>query len=520
MGMGIRSAANVFNISRNTVRKYFRRFQESGLTVGQLLSMSDNHLHELFVVGKEREREPSQRNIDLVALLPGYASRLSRKGVTKKQLYEEYRSGRTDYYQSTTFNLLLRQYMFKTRVIGHVEHHAGDQMYIDFAGNKLEVCDDSTGEVKSAEVFVAILPCSHYTYCEAVWSQRKEDLIAACENALHFFGGAPMAIVPDNLKSAVVRGSRNEPIINEEFASFAEHYGCAVYPARVRHPKDKALVENAVKLMYRSVYVEVEGKLFTSLAALNESILSSLEVFNGRKMAGRKNSRRELFMKMESDYLRPLPAVRYQMKERRSITVMKNGYITLFKHHYSLPKQYVGKRVEVVFDAEILEIYHGLKLVTTHHRDDTPYEYTQKSSHDLPGRKGSYEKDIDEVFARAGQIDNIILNYLKEVEQDKKYPPIVFRSCRGILSLEKKFGQERLVAACACASMMRRYGYNDVLDILEKGDDSNFMPGSDEMLSDESRILAEHKNIRGKEYYSRNNTNNLKQENHGHNGNK
>ncbi len=444
-----KETTNAFCLSRNTVRKYFRKFQETGLTVGQLLSMSDHHLYELFVAGKEREWEASQRHVELEALLPEYASHLSRKGMTRKQLYEEYRSTHSPCYQKTTFNRFLRRYMLKTRIIGHVEHHAGDQMYIDFAGSKLEVCDEVTGELKSAEVFVAVLPCSHYTYCEAVWSQRKEVLISACENA--------------------------------------------------------------VKLMYRSVYVDLEGRIFTSLAALNESILISLDEFNGKKMAGRKHSRRELFTQMEYDYLRPLPAVRYQMKERRSITVMRNGYITLFKHHYSLPKQYVGKRVDVVFDAEPLEIYHGLRLVTTHHRDDTPYGYTQKSSHNLPVRKGSCEKDINEVFARAGQIGNIMLNYLKEVEQDKKYPPIVFRSCRGILSLEKKFGQERLVAACACASMMRRYGYDDVLDILENGDDSNFMPGSEGMLGDETRTLAEHKNIRGKEYYSRNNTNNSKQ---------
>lgn len=106
-------------------------------------------------------------------------------------------------------------------------------MYIDFAGDRLEVTDEFTGSPRQAEVFVAILPCSHYTYCEAVWFQRKEDLISACENALHFFGSAPMAIVPDNLKAVVTRSDRNEPVINEEFEAFAEHYGCAVYPARV-----------------------------------------------------------------------------------------------------------------------------------------------------------------------------------------------------------------------------------------------------------------------------------------------
>ena len=262
--------------------------------------------------------------------------------------------------------------MLSTRVVGHVEHYAGDQMYIDFAGDRLEIVDEETGEIRKVEVFVAILPCSHYTYCEAVWSQRKEDLIRACENALHFYGGSPNAVVPDNLKSAVTRSDRNEPVINDEFAAFAEHYGCAVYPARVRHPKDKALVENAVKLMYRSVYTDIEGLMFHNLESLNDAIRKSLAAFNDKKMTGRKLSRRELFIQIEADYLRPLPSLRYQMKERKSITVMGNSYITLFKHHYSVPKEYVGKRMDVIYDADNVEIYHGLKLMTTLDRNDTP----------------------------------------------------------------------------------------------------------------------------------------------------
>ena len=159
-----------------------------------------------------------------------------------------------------------------THVVVHVKHYAGDQMYIDFAGDKLEVVDSESGECRNVEVFVAILPCSHYTYCEAVWSQSRQDLIRACENALHFYGGVPMEIVPDNLKAAVTRSDHNEPVINEEFTAFAEHYGCTVYPARVCHPKDKALVENAVKLLYRSVYADIEGLVFNSLESLNAAI--------------------------------------------------------------------------------------------------------------------------------------------------------------------------------------------------------------------------------------------------------
>ena len=200
-GMGIKGISSAFEISRNTVRRYVHMFQDSGLSMEQLMSMSEHHLQEMFG-SNERERKPSRRETELEALLPDYAARLKRKGVTVKSLYEEYEREHPDGYRHASFGKYLRQYMLGTRVVGHVEHYAGDQMYIDFAGDKLEVVDAETGEVRGVEVFVSILPCSHYTYCEAVWSQQKGDLIKACENALHFYGGAPLAIVPDNLKSS------------------------------------------------------------------------------------------------------------------------------------------------------------------------------------------------------------------------------------------------------------------------------------------------------------------------------
>ena len=217
---------------------------------------------------------------------------------------------------------------------------------------------------------------------------------------------------------------------------------------------------------------------------------------------------------MKKEYLKPLPGVRYQMKERKSMTVMRNSYVTLGKHHYSVPKEYIGKRVDIVYDADTLDIFHGLRLVTTHHRDDTPYGYTQKEAHNLPGRGGSYEKNLDEVFERAAQIDNIVLLYLREVASHKKYPPVAFRSCRGILNLEKNFGLDRLVAACACASQMRVYGYQDVVGILNRGDDSSFLPQADPD-SAEGSPLPHHKNIRGREYFSKSTTKSNK-----NNGNK
>lgn len=217
--MGIKETASTFHISRNTVRKYVRMFIASGKSTEQLITLSEEHLREFLGIKKTREREISQRRMELEDLIPEYASRLSRKGVTVRKLFNEYRGNHPDGLQETTFKLAIRQFQVHSKVVGHVEHYAADQMYIDFSGDKLEIVDEESGEIKKVEVFVAILPFSHYTYCEAVWSQKKEDLIKASQNAFEYFEGVTAAIVPDNLKAAVTQSDRNEPVINEEFAA-------------------------------------------------------------------------------------------------------------------------------------------------------------------------------------------------------------------------------------------------------------------------------------------------------------
>ena len=195
--------------------------------------------------------------------------------MTVKKLYEEYHAGHPDGYLHASFGMKLRQFMLQTNAIGHVEHRAGDRMYVDFAGDRLEIVDETTAEVRKVEVFVAILPCSHYTYCEAVWSQKKEDLIKACENAIRFYGG-PRVRHCAGQPEVGGHAQRPQRTGNQsDFEAFAEHYGCAVVPARVRHPRTRHWWKMQSKLMYRSVYVDLEGMVFHDLESLNVAILES-----------------------------------------------------------------------------------------------------------------------------------------------------------------------------------------------------------------------------------------------------
>src|SRR5690606_3126566 len=242
----------------------------------------------------------------------------------------------------------------------HLDHKAGDKVYIDFAGKKLQIVDTDSAELRDMEVFVAILGASQLTYVEAVAGQGKEDLIGACENALHYFGGVPSAIVPDNLKAAVTRSNRYEPTLNETFADFAEHYQTSVLPARAHRPRDKALVEGAVKIIYTRIYAPLRKNTYHSLEELNTAIWECLEHHNDGPLKGRNYSRRLQFEEVERETLGPLPVARYEFKKLHYATVMKNGHICLGadRHYYSVPYRFIGRKAKMLYSRHRVEVFY------------------------------------------------------------------------------------------------------------------------------------------------------------------
>ncbi len=211
----------------------------------------------------------------------------------------------------------------------HIQHKAGDKMYVDYAGKKLNLVDKETGEVKQVEFFVAILGSSQHTYAEATMSQGKQDFITSVENALHFYGGVPAAIVPDNLKSAVTKSNRYEPTLNETFYDFSEHYATTILPARAYKPRDKSLVEGAVKILYTRIYSIIQKNTYFDLKSLNKAIWKALKVHNNTNLSGRSYSRYQLFKEVEQKELSALPLHRYELKQQSFATVMQNGHVCL-----------------------------------------------------------------------------------------------------------------------------------------------------------------------------------------------
>jgi len=483
-------------VARNTVKKYIRQFNRKKLFYEDIIAISDHELEDMFTHHPE---VPSERHQQLHQLFPMIDKEMKKTGVTRTTLWGDYRRQYPSGYGLTQFCNYYNLWLRKTSPSMHIVHKAGDKMYVDFAGEKLPIVDTQTGEIKEVEFFVAILGASQLTYAEATQSQKKEDFISACENALHYFGGVPAAIVCDNLKSAVTKSSKYEPTLNETFADFAEHYQTSLLPARAYRPRDKALVEGAVKILYTRVHAALRHLNFFSLDELNNAVILELENHNKVLMKGRNYSRRAQFDELERHTLLALPEQRYEMKKQQQSTVMKNGHICLAadKHYYSVPYKYIGKKIKVIYSRTEVEVYYHYQCIASHTRIKSPYNYTTVQDHLASAHKFISDWTPEKFIARAEAIDTDVKLFIHYILDKKQHPEQAYKSCSGVLAFEAKIGRERLILACRRALDYGIYNYSIIKSILEKGLD-RFDTDSEE---EKQLSLPLHENIRGEEYY-------------------
>lgn len=492
----LQGIAKAVGSSRNTVKKYLRLIEVKQLSSEDLLQMDDMSLEALF---KDPDPQDEARYQTLTDLLPHYEQELTRTGVTRWILWGEYRRGHPNGYSYSQFCEHYRTYKMSRSSTLHLEQLPADKLFIDFTGKKLSLLDPATGELCEVEVYVAVLGYSQLTYVEAVPSQRKQDFIAATQNALHFFGGVPKVLVPDNLKSAVSKADKYEAQINEDFLDFANHYATSVLPARSYKPRDKAWVERAVNITYARIFAPLRNQVFYSLSALNKAIGDLLAVHNNKSFQQRPHSRRQLFEQQERHLLSPLPAERYELKTYKEVTVMKNGYVQLWedKHYYSVPYRYIGKRVKLIYSATKVSVYCEGERIAFHPRAVRHYGHTTQKEHLSSTNRFVAEWNPEKFINWSASIAPVVRDYITHILDKALYPELAYRSCVGILSQEKKVGRERLIKAIERASFYGLYNYTTVKKILQSGLD--LVAFGDEAT--EKATLPEHENIRGAAHY-------------------
>jgi transposase len=492
-GIGKKKIGNRLCMSKNTVKHYLDTFYKLKTTAEDLSKLSDYELDKLF--HPPHETLVNERVQQLYDYFPEMERQLRKRGVTVAMLYKKYKVDHPETYAESAFYHYYRLWKKRVNPSMHIEHKAGDKMYIDFAGATLPYVDIDTGEIKNAQVFVAILGWSQYAYVEAIPNQTIEEFIAACENALHFFDGVPLGIVPDNLKSAVFKASRYEPIVNENFKTFADHYGAAVLPTRSRKPKDKAHVENMVKIAYQNIYANIPERSILPLNELNEEIRRYLQILNNAQLTGKEYSRFDQW-KMEKTLLQPLQETRYEMRKIKQVTVMKNGhvYLTEDQHYYSVPFELIGKKLNLQYSRSVVDIYHKYQVVATHKRLRSPHNYSTIATHMPPQHRYVTEWSPTFFMDQAKAIDPSVEYYISQVLAKKQHPEQAYKSCQGILSFSKRVGQVRLIKACKRAHEIGYYNYKIIEDILK----NNLDRYEEEPVVEP---MPTHENIRGGNYY-------------------
>lgn len=499
-GRGTKYISQATGVARNTIKKYLRQYASLRVTMAELDNMSDAQLSKSFLV-KDETPKVNTRLSNLETLLPSLAQMLKKRGVTKFKVYEHYLQQYPDGYKSSAFLIRLNRYMNIGKASLKMEHKAGDKMFVDFTGQKLHLVDKESGEIQDVEVFVAILGCSQYTFVTAVATQQKEDFIAACEKALHFYGGAPQAIVPDNLKSAVTRANRYEALLNESFAAFAEHYHSFGFPTRTYKPKDKALVEGAVKIIYTTIFAKIDQEVYHHLDQINEAILLHLEPHNASLLTGLDYSRKQQFDELERHALQPLNPYPFELMSSQLSTVNKFGHVLLSvdKRYYSVPFKLIGKRLKIKYSGQKLEVYDGVDIVAVHVR----YKGKGQRYITLQDHLASHHKYLSEwspqyFMTIAEAIGEAVANYIAKILAREQYPEQSYRSCSGVLGFAKRagVGNQRLINACKRADSYGVYNYNIIDQILRsKADHIVF---DDEQ---EPSTMPSHENIRGQNYY-------------------
>ncbi len=498
-GLSNRKIATTLGIHRNTINTYIRLFKSCEYSIEELLQMETAALNQLFPA---HTTIVNPRYNELMLYFEKMNPEPKHQGFTFLYHYHEYAQQAKKPYGYTQFMEHYRRKYAKEKGSMKLEHEPGYELFVDFAGKKIPVIDRDTGEIIEAEVFVAILPSSQYTYVEACMSQKREDLLGCVANALSFFGGVPKAIVSDNLKAAVTRACKFEPDINRSLKDFERHYNCVINPTCGYSPQDKALVENAVNLVYQRLYYPSHKMTFFSLADLNREIKKQLSPYNDLLFQRKNASRKELFQSVERGHLKPLPTTPYELKDYRRSKVQKMGYVYFSpdKSYYSVPYRYIGKSTQIHYTRTVVEVYYNNERIASHKRDHTWGRYNTIKDHLSSTHKAYASWSPDYFKSLASKHGKNVVTCVEGLLAESDYLETAYKRAMGIIQLHRFYGSERLNNACAMALYAETHSYKRIKSILKNRMDIGFTESQSEEEATQSHIPF-HENIRGANNY-------------------
>jgi len=486
-----RTIAHSCSIARSTVADCLKRASSAGLSWPLPDNLDDAALERMLyppVVAPETARHPPDWSLLQKEML--------KKGVTLALLWDEYKSSDPSGFQYSQFCKLYREFVARIDCCMRQCHVAGEKLFVDYCGQTASLTDPKTGVVKPVQVFVAVMGASSYTYAEATLTQSLSDWLGSHVRAFKFLGGLPVIVVPDNLRSAVSKPCRYEPKLNRSYSDLATHYNVAVMPARVRKPKDKAKVEAGVQLVQRWILAALRNRIFFSLDELNQAIAELLTRLNAKPFRKISGSRESLFAELDQPALAPLPASHYQYADWETVRLGINYHVQIGDHFYSAPYKLRSEILDARLTALSVELFFNNKRVASHQRNDKR-GYTTLAEHMPKAHREYAEWTPERLINWAAETGTATSKLVETILARTVHPQQGFLSCMGIISLSKKYGKDRLEAACKRALAIGGTSYTSVKSILLNGLDSKPLPGE----APPSRPSVIHPNIRGNGYY-------------------
>ena len=421
---------------------------------------------------------------------------LKHKGMTQQLLWEEYtRKYPNRCLSYSQFCDRYRHWCGRQKRSMRQTHKAGEKCFVDYCGQTVAIINADTGETCKAEIFVAVLGASNKTYAEATWSQQLPDWLGSHVRMFNYFGGCTAMVVPDNLKSAVTRACRYDPDLNPSYQQWAEHYQVAVVPARPYKPKDKAKAEVAVQIVERWILARLRHHSFFSLAELNQCIRTLLVELNQKPFKQLPGNRQQAFEQLDKPALKPLPRHPYQYVDIKPVKVNIDYHVEYRQHHYSVPHQYVGEKLELHAAESLVTIFFRQQVLASHARSYKPGITTvaahmptrhRKHMQWTPGRLKNWARDIGPE----------VLIWVGKQLKSKAHPEQAYRVCLGLLNLSRQYPVERLDAACKIANRASLTRLKQIKSILKSNRDR--LP---EQLELQAELPQHHKNIRGPRDY-------------------
>lgn len=473
LGLSIRQSANATNTSRGSANNYCTRFKELAVDIDSYLSLNEIEQEKLFYpsIVLQHIAHSSAKVMPDYIYVHGELKKKHQTKVTLALLHEEYKeTNPNNHYGYTQFREYYVRFLNQINPSMKQIHLCGEKMFVDYSGLTVNITNQKSGEITKAQIFVAVLGASGYTYVHATYSQKQRDFILSHTLAYDFFGGVPKIVVPDNLKSAVIKHSKKDGIvINESYAALARHYGMAVEPARPYKPKDKAKVELGVKGIQRWILAKLRHQTFFGIIELNDALSLLLDTYNNKIIKKFNKSRSELFLELDLPFLQPLPVNRYVYKEFKEATVASHYHIFLENCEYSVPYKYLGQRVQVWHSSTSVEMFHKGVQIAIHPKLHFAGQVSSLKEHMPKNHEYMYEKTNPQKYLNWA--NNIGINcfvWAQGVFNKSQFPPNAYRKLNAVLSLAKIYGNTELDLALEYATTHNIDATASVKSILDK----------------------------------------------------